>query len=127
MKTIKPFFTREQLDEIIYQYTKLNKSAFSLEKMFNCCAGTIIKNLKLEGIKLRTQKESTTKYSLNENFFNEFTIEFSKNAHEVNQKLLAKNIIGGYCVDNKMILAFTELTTEEDIKNLAKNLGEILG
>lgn len=64
---------------------------------------------------------------LNENFFNEFTIEFSKNAHEINQKLLAKNIIGGYCVDNKMILAFTELTTEEDIKNLAKNLGEILG
>jgi glycine dehydrogenase subunit 1 len=64
---------------------------------------------------------------LNDNFFNEFTIEFSKNAHEVNQKLLAKNIIGGYCVDNKMILAFTELTTEEDIKLLAKNLGEILG
>ena len=64
---------------------------------------------------------------LNENFFNEFTIEFSKNAHEINQKLLAKNIIGGHCVDNKMILAFTELTTEEDIKNLAKNLGEILG
>lgn len=64
---------------------------------------------------------------LNDNFFNEFTVEFSKNAHEVNQKLLAKNIIGGYCVDNKMILAFTELTTEEDIKNLAKNLGEILG
>ena len=64
---------------------------------------------------------------LNENFFNEFTIEFSKNAHEVNQKLLAKNIIGGYCVDNKMILAFSELTSEEDIKLLAKNLGEILG
>ena len=64
---------------------------------------------------------------LNENFFNEFTIEFSKNAHEINQKLLAKNIIGGYCVDNKMILAFTELTSEEDIQNLAKNLSEILG
>lgn len=63
---------------------------------------------------------------LNENFFNEFTIEFSKNAHEVNQKLLAKNIIGGYCVDNKMILAFSELTSEEDIKLLAKNLSEIL-
>ena len=64
---------------------------------------------------------------LNDNFFNEFTIEFSKNAHEVNQKLLAKNIIGGYCVDNKMILAFSELTSEEDIKLLAKELGEILG
>ena len=63
---------------------------------------------------------------LNENFFNEFTIEFSKNAHEVNQKLLAKNIIGGYCVDNKMILAFSELTSEEDIKLLAKELSTIL-
>ena len=63
---------------------------------------------------------------LNDNFFNEFTIEFSKNAHEVNQKLLAKNIIGGYCVDNKMILAFSELTSEEDIKLLAKELSTIL-
>jgi glycine dehydrogenase subunit 1 len=63
---------------------------------------------------------------LNENFFNEFTIEFTKNAQEINHKLLAKNIIGGYCVDNKMILAFSELTSEEEIKNLAKNLGEIL-
>ena len=63
---------------------------------------------------------------LNENFFNEFTIEFSKNAHEVNQKLLAKNIIGGYCVDNKMILAFSELTSEDDIKLLAKELSTIL-
>jgi glycine dehydrogenase subunit 1 len=65
---------------------------------------------------------------LNENFFNEFTVEFSSHkANEVNQKLLAKNIIGGFCVDNKMILAFTELTTEDDIKILAKELGEILG
>jgi glycine dehydrogenase subunit 1 len=65
---------------------------------------------------------------LNENFFNEFTIEFDKkNAQEVNKKLLEKNIIGGFCVDNKMILAFSELTSEEDIKNLAKNLGKILG
>lgn len=63
---------------------------------------------------------------LNDNFFNEFTIEFSKNAHEVNQKLLAKNIIGGYCVDNKMILAFSELTSDEDIKLLAKELSTIL-
>ena len=63
---------------------------------------------------------------LNENFFNEFTIEFTKNAQEINQKLLAKNIIGGYCIGNKMILAFSELTSEEEIKNLAKNLSNIL-
>ena len=64
---------------------------------------------------------------LNENFFNEFTIEFTKNAQEINQKLLAKNIIGGYCIGNKMILAFTELSSEEEIKNLAKEFGNILG
>jgi len=65
---------------------------------------------------------------LNENFFNEFTIEFSKhNAKEINKKLLEKNIIGGFCVENKMILAFTETTSEDDIKILAKNLSEILG
>lgn len=63
---------------------------------------------------------------LNESFFNEFTIEFSKNSQEINQKLLAKNIIGGYSIDNKMILAFTELTSEEEIKNLAKELTKIL-
>ena len=64
---------------------------------------------------------------LNDNFFNEFTIEFdNKNATEVNQKLLAKNIIGGYVDGNKMILAFTELTSDEDIKILAKELEGVL-
>lgn len=64
---------------------------------------------------------------LNDNFFNEFTIEFTKHdASQVNQKLLAKNIIGGYVDGNKMILAFTELTSDEDIKILAKELEETL-
>ena len=63
---------------------------------------------------------------LNQNFFNEFTVEFSQNASEINQKLLAQNIIGGYVEGNKMILAFTELTTDDDIKFLATQLQKIL-
>ena len=63
---------------------------------------------------------------LNDNFFNEFTVEFLQSADKVNEKLLAKHIIGGYAEGNKMILAFTELTSDNDIKNLAKELREIL-
>jgi glycine dehydrogenase subunit 1 len=63
---------------------------------------------------------------LNQNFFNEFTVELSKDAAEVNKKLLAKNIIGGFAQENKMILAVSELTSQEDIKNLALALNEIL-
>lgn len=63
---------------------------------------------------------------LNDNFFNEFTVEFLQSADKVNEKLLAKHIIGGYAEGNKMILAFTELTSDNDIKNLAKELKEIL-
>ena len=63
---------------------------------------------------------------LNENFFNEFTIELTKDAGEVNKKLLAKNIIGGLAVENKMILAVSEITSENDMKVFAKELSEIL-
>jgi glycine dehydrogenase subunit 1 len=63
---------------------------------------------------------------LNNSFFNEFTIELSCNAAEVNKKLLAKNIIGGFAIDNKMVLAVNELTSESDIEALAVALEEIL-
>jgi len=63
---------------------------------------------------------------LNKNFFNEFTVELSKDAAEVNKKLLAKNIIGGFADGNKMILAVNELTSAQDIEALASALGEIL-
>lgn len=64
---------------------------------------------------------------INQNFFNELTIEFSNyKAQEINQKLLAKNIIGGYCLENKMILAVSELTSDNDLKNLTNSLQEIL-
>lgn len=63
---------------------------------------------------------------LNQNFFNEFTIEFKKEAKEVNKKLLEKNIIGGFADSNKMIVAVSELTSENDMKEFANALEEIL-
>ena len=64
---------------------------------------------------------------LNESFFNEFMIELNQDASVVNKKLLAKNIIGGLAVeDNKLLVAATELTSEEDMDILAKELAEIL-
>jgi glycine dehydrogenase subunit 1 len=63
---------------------------------------------------------------LNQNFFNEFTIELSKDATEVNKKLLAKNVIGGFAQGNKMIPAVSELTTAQDIETLANELEKIL-
>jgi glycine dehydrogenase subunit 1 len=63
---------------------------------------------------------------LNKNFFNEFTIELSKDASEVNKKLLAKNIIGGFAQGNQMVVAVSELTSDADIKIFTETLGEIL-
>ncbi len=63
---------------------------------------------------------------LNKTFFNEFTIELKQDAGEVNKKLLAKNIIGGFADGNKMIVAVSELTESKDIEVFAKELGNIL-
>lgn len=64
---------------------------------------------------------------VNNSFFNEFTIKLSKDSKEVNQKLLEKNIIGGLALDNNlMVIATTELTSDEDMAALEKNLKEIL-
>ncbi len=63
---------------------------------------------------------------LNESFFNEFTIELTKDAAEVNKKLLAKNIIGGFADGKKMIVAVSELTSAADMETLANELEAIL-
>ena len=63
---------------------------------------------------------------LNDSFFNEFTIELTKDAKEVNKKLLEKNIIGGFAIDNKMVVAVSELTSETDVDAFVNELGEIL-
>jgi glycine dehydrogenase subunit 1 len=62
---------------------------------------------------------------LNNSFFNEFTIELPQDAKEVNKKLLANNIIGGLAIGNKMILAFSELTTDADINLLTQELAKL--
>ncbi|OFW80640.1 MAG: glycine dehydrogenase (aminomethyl-transferring) [Alphaproteobacteria bacterium RIFCSPLOWO2_01_FULL_40_26] len=59
---------------------------------------------------------------LNKNFFNEFTIELGQDAEEINKKLLAKNIIGGFAEGKKMIVAVSELTSANDMENLAQEL-----
>jgi len=63
---------------------------------------------------------------LNENFFNEFTIEIGKDAKEVNKKLLEKNIIGGFADGTKMVVVVSELTSEEDMRIFASELANIL-
>jgi glycine dehydrogenase subunit 1 len=63
---------------------------------------------------------------LNKNFFNEFTIELSKDTAEVNKKLLEKNIIGGFAQGNQMVVAVSELTSDSDVKIFATELEKIL-
>lgn len=63
---------------------------------------------------------------LNQTFFNEFTIEFHKSAEAINKKLLKKNIIGGYAEGKKMIVAVSELTSNEDMSEFAKALSASL-
>ena len=63
---------------------------------------------------------------LNQSFFNEFTIELSQDALDVNKKLLAKNIIGGFAQGKKMIVAVSELTSTQDMETLANELEKIL-
>jgi len=63
---------------------------------------------------------------LNKSFFNEFSVELSRDANEVNKKLLAKNIIGGFAQGNNMIFAVSELTSTHDMEILASALEEIL-
>ncbi len=63
---------------------------------------------------------------LNSSFFNEFTVEFNIEAQIVNKKLLEENIIGGLAVGNKMIIAITELTSDEDMNKLSSSLKRIL-
>ena len=63
---------------------------------------------------------------LNDSFFNEFTIALNKDASIVNKKLLEKNIIGGFADGNKMVVAVSELTSEDDMKKFAQELEKIL-
>jgi glycine dehydrogenase subunit 1 len=66
-------------------------------------------------------------------FFNEFAIKLKKPVKEVNQKLLAKGIIGGYELgldypelDQVMLVAVTEIKSKNEIDQFAQALEGIL-
>lgn len=70
---------------------------------------------KVKGVKIK-----------NETFFNEFTLELPKDASSVVESLAKKGIIAGYPQGNKLVVAATEVTKDEDIKAFAAALQEVL-
>ena len=63
--------------------------------------------------------------------FNEFVVKLNKPVKEINQKLLEKNMIGGYDLgrdypelQNHMLIAVTELRTKEEIDTFVTELGD---
>ena len=62
-----------------------------------------------------------------ENFFNEFTVELPEPSKDVVEALAGKGIIAGLAADeNKLVIAATEMTTDEDIETFAAALKEAL-
>lgn len=64
---------------------------------------------------------------LNDSFFNEFTVELPKDSKEVVEALAECGVIAGHAVEgNKLIVAATEMTTDEDIETFTTILQEVL-
>jgi glycine dehydrogenase subunit 1 len=73
---------------------------------------------------------------LNDSFFNEFTVELANPAHDVVERLAERGILGGVPLSrfypdkpelaNLLLVAVTELTTEDDMDRLAAGLKEVL-
>ncbi|MBL8711007.1 MAG: glycine dehydrogenase, partial [Rhodospirillaceae bacterium] len=72
---------------------------------------------------------------LNETFFNEFTLQLPKPATPVIEALAKKRILGGVPVhrlvpekaaENLLLVAATELTTDDDMTALEAALKEVL-
>lgn len=60
---------------------------------------------------------------LNENFFNEFVVEFPKPSKDVVSALATQGIIAGYALEgNKLLVAATEMTRDEDIVEFSSAL-----
>lgn len=71
---------------------------------------------KIKGVKILTP-----------HFFNEMTVELPRKAVDVVEALAARGIIAGYALDdNQLLLAATEMTTDEDIAELSAALGEVM-
>jgi glycine dehydrogenase subunit 1 len=67
-------------------------------------------------------------------YFNEFVVDCKQPVSEVNQLLLKKGIIGGYDLgksydqlDNKMLIAVTEMRSKKEIDQFVEALGGIIG
>ena len=64
---------------------------------------------------------------VNENFFNEFVIQISKDADVVLKQLLEDKIIGGLKIaQNRILVAATELNSADDINAYKESLNKIL-
>jgi glycine dehydrogenase subunit 1 len=73
---------------------------------------------------------------VNESFFNEFTLKLPVNARDVVHKLAAKRVLGGVslgrlypgetALENGLLVAVTEVVSEEDIETFAVALQETL-
>jgi len=73
---------------------------------------------------------------LNDSFFNEFTVELSKPAHDVVNALAERGILGGVPLSrllpnredlsHMMLVTATECTSNDDMNALIKALGEVL-
>ncbi len=62
----------------------------------------------------------------NDSFFNEFVVELSKDANQVVEDLAAKGIIGGYPLEgNRLLVAATEMTRDQDIEQFVSALKEV--
>jgi glycine dehydrogenase subunit 1 len=73
---------------------------------------------------------------VNESFFNEFTLRLSQGARPVVRTLAERRILAGVSLgrlypgedelENGLVVAVTETTTEEDVEMLASALEEVL-
>lgn len=73
---------------------------------------------------------------VNDSFFNEFTLKLPANARDVVHKLAAKRVLGGVSLgrlypdqsglENGLLVAVTEVVSEEDIETFAAALQEVL-
>ncbi len=63
---------------------------------------------------------------LNEKFFNEFAVELPKPSSEVVTALAARGVTAGYALArNRLLLAATEMTRDEDVRELCAALKDI--
>ncbi len=74
-------------------------------------------------------RQAGFKPSFSSPFFNEFAVDLGRDAEEFRRSLLSKGFVAGYPLGrdypnlkNHLLLAFTEMTSREDIKALVKEM-----